>query len=189
MTLQQHIEHIKRVSEDLLRAERPVVLAAGSAIAEFSERVFVDGRASTGGQFQYNSTSPLYVNPAKTFGNTSGLKPPRGKNGNTEFRSGKKHKTTWVESYKALRGLVGRPNTFVNWTATGDLKSEIENRSLIRVGDLDYKFRVNSEENSGKLSGLIKKYTGVFRLSDAEKQTYYKAFEFEFRKLLSESLR
>jgi len=194
ITLQQHIQRIRKLSDELLKADRPVFLASQSALAEFSERVFTNGQSVTGGKFQYNDTTPLYVNPSKTFGTTASLKPPTGKTGKTVFAStGKAHKTTWVESYKALRSRVGREDGFVNWVAFGDLKSEIENRSSgsvtpIKVADADYVIEVKSPENTGKLSGLNKKYPNVFRLSESEKKTFYKVFDLEFLRLIREGL-
>lgn len=194
ITLDQHIANMKLRLSELMANERPLFLAAQSALAEMSDRVFVQGKTITGGQYQYNATNPLYVNPNKTFGNTSGLKPPKGKNGDTKFKSGKAHKTTWVESYKALRGIVERENEFVNLEATGDLKFEIENRasgdiSPIKVGDNEYVVKVSSKENVGKAKGIVIKYPGMLQFSEKEKQTFYTTFENEFIKLIREELR
>jgi hypothetical protein len=195
LTLQEHIEKVRRVANELARADAPVRLAAGSAIARFSERVFLNGQTVSGGKYQYNDSNPLYVNPSKTSGNTSGLKPPTGKPyggkpGRKKFKStGLPHKTTWVESYKALKEKTGRESSFVNFTGEGDLKSEIENRSLIKINEANYKMAVTSEENTGKLEGLIDQYPGVFQLSATEKQAYYNAFDKEFLKMVKEKLK
>jgi len=200
MTLDQHIQKMRRLADELVKADKPVYLAAQSALSQFSERVFTKGEDANGGQFIYDYKTPLYVDPTKTFGNTSSLKPPRGKTGKKVFAStGQPHKTTWVESYQALRGLVGREDSFVNWVATGDLKSEIENRSSgdvqpIKVNDADYKIAVLSKENSEKLKGksgdggLIKKYPNVFVLSKSEKATFFKVFDIQFLKLIRTGL-
>lgn len=191
MTLEEHISKMRQLAKELVQADKPVYLAANSSLSSFAERVFQKGENVSGSTFQYNSTNPLYVNPATTFGNTSALKPPRGKTGKTKFKSGKNHKTTWVESYKQLRGLVGREDGFVNWTAQGDLKSDILNNNTLttrKVSEAEYKISSENSENQEKLRGLIKKYPNVFELSEADKKVYYKAFEFEFKKLLNQRL-
>jgi hypothetical protein len=191
ITLEQHIQKMRQLAEDLSKADGPVFLASNSALAMFSERVFTEGQSSTGQKFSYNSTNPLYVNPSKTFGDTGGLKPPRGKTGKTKFKSGKAHKTTWVESYKDLRQKVGRESAFVNWEANGDLKSDIENNSTMttrKVGEAEYVIESTKKENADKLRGFYTKYPNVFKLSEKEKQEYYKTFDKEFLALIKERL-
>jgi len=197
MTLDQHIQKMRRLADELVKADKPVYLAAQSALSQFSQRVFTDGKSATGGQFSYNSTNPLYVYPdERTFGNTSKINPPRGKTGREVFAStGQTHKMTWVESYKALRGLVEREDSFVNWVAMGDLKSEIESGKVdgteitpVKVNDADYKIGVASKENNAKLGGLIKKYPNVFVLSKSEKATFFKVFDIQFLKLIRTGL-
>lgn len=202
ISLQEHIDKIRALSQELSQIDTPVQLASSSALFFFSKRVFQDGRSATGGQFQYNSTKPLYINPKKFFGKASNLNPPKGKNGDTQFKSGKNHVTTWVESYKEARGIVGRENNFVNWVGFGDLKSEIENAPLDRnspalpsrdaktrkVAFNDYVVKTVSGENSDKLEGLKSKYPNVFVFNQEEKRIYYKAFEFEVLKLINQRL-
>jgi hypothetical protein len=193
ITLEQHIANVKANVKKLLEADRPLFIAAQTALSDLSERVFTNGKTINGGSYQYNSTSPLHANPLKTFGNTSALKPPTGKpyndkKGRTTFAStGQPHKTTWVESYKALRGLVGRETAFVNLVATGDLKSDVENRAAgdvapHKVSD-GYEVRATDVK---KIEGLRSKYPGLLQFSESEKQTFYKTFDFEFLKIIRE---
>lgn len=195
ITLREYIDKMKLKVRKLSETDAPLLLAASSALAQFSTRVFVQGQTIDGGQYQYNDTTPLYVYPDKTFGNTSRLRPPRGKptkdgkKGRTKFEStGKSHKTTYVRSYKELRSIVGREASFKNFVAHGDLKSEIENRasgnvSPRKVGD-GYQVSVNSEENSGKLKGLMVKSPGVFQFSSSEKNTFFNVFEKEILRII-----
>lgn len=193
MTLSEHISKMKERIRELENVDKPVFFASNTALAELSERVFQKGQSVSGSTFQYNSTDPLYVNPKKTFGDTSGIRPPTGKpyggkKGRTVFAStGLPHKTTWVESYKALRGLVGREDSFVNWVANGDLKSDIENRGTLttkKVMDAQYKISVSDSENTDKLEGLNTKYPNVFKLSESEKKTYFRTFDIEYKRLI-----
>lgn len=187
MTLQQHMDKMRELVERLDNVDNAVFIASSTALADMSQRIFSEGQSVTGGKFQYNNHDPLYVNPEKAFGNTSGLKPPTGKFGNKKFKSGKPHKTTWVESYKSLREKVGRESGFVNWEATGDLKFEVENRgtnTTTKESDNVYVVKVNSEENTGKLSGLMDKYVGVFQISEKERLKYVEVLTDELRAIL-----
>lgn len=194
MTLSEHIERMKQKVQELDNLDGVLFLASQTALAEFVDRVFVEGKSVSGGRFKYNDdkySGSLYVNPATTFGNTGKLKPPRGKFGKTKFAStGKNHKTTWVENYKSLRGLVGREDGFVNLVAFGDLKSEIENKgarnTTIRgVSNNEYTV-LASDENAGKAKGAMKKYPGMLKFSDKEKKAFNEAFEFQLLKLIRE---
>lgn len=191
ITLTEHINKMKRIRQEMLDANTPVYLASNTALAEFSERVFTKGQSTSGSTFEYNSSDPLYVNPSNTFGNTSALKPPRGKYGETQFKNGNKHKTTWVDSYKQLKGLVGRDSSKVNFVAYGDLKSDIGNRNTLttrKVANAEYKISSEFPENQGKLRGLMNKYKSVFQLSQKEEEIYKKEFAFQYLKLLRQKL-
>jgi len=191
ISLSEHINNMKKIKQELLDADKPVFLASNSALAQFSERVFTNGQSTSGTTFNYNSTDALYVNPKKTFCNTSALKPPRGKTGKTKFKNGNEHKTTWVESYKKLKELVGRDGSKVNFVAFGDLKSDIENRNTLttrKVANAEYKISSEFPENQGKLRGLMNKYKSVFQLSQKEEEIYKKAFDFEYLKLIRQKL-
>jgi len=176
----------------ILAAEGPLYLASQSALAEFSERVFTRGKSATGGKFSYNSTTPLYVDPKKTFGSTENLKPPRGKSGKTKFKSGKAHKTTYVSSYKELRSLVGRESNFVNWEASGDLKIDIENKESgqFTPKKVSQGYEINSndteKENPRKLRGLKIKYPNVFVLNQKERKLFFTTYDKELLRLLRE---
>jgi len=198
MTLSQYIEVQKEKFARIIQDERAIFLAANSALAAFSERVFDKGQSTSGQQFEYNSTTPLYVNPAKVRGGADKLKPPRGKpyngqKGRTHFAStGDAHVTTWVESYKALRGLTDREDSFVNWAFQNDLRSDLENhapevkepKTVKKVSDRVFEIKTDRPENFKKLEGLKKRYSGVFELSDSEEQLYYTTLEKEYLKLL-----
>lgn len=188
LTLDEYIKKERARLDRILTDTKPLFLAANTALSDFSERVFDKGQSIDGATFEYNDDKPLYVNPSKTFGNTSKLKPPTGKNGNTKFKSGKAHKTTYVSSYKTLRELVGREAGHVNFEAFGELKSDIENRSsgqitAKRISDQEYVIGV-SAKNEGKLEGLNTKYPNVFRISQAEREKFYTIFNQELLKLI-----
>lgn len=191
ITLDQHIANVRANIKRLIEDERPLFIAAQTALSDLSERVFTNGKTINGGSYQYNSTSPLYANPKKTFGAASNLNPPTGKTGKTVFTStGDPHKTTWVESYKALRGIVDRETAFVNLVAVGDLKSDIENRTSgdVTPHKVSDGYIVKAADVK-KIEGLQSKYPGLLQFSEEEKKTFYKTFDFEFKKIIREGFR
>ena len=191
ITLDQHIANVRANIKRLIEDERPLFIAAQTALSDLSERVFTNGKTINGGSYQYNSTSPLYANPKKTFGAASNLNPPTGKTGKTVFAStGDPHKTTWVESYKALRGIVDRETAFVNLVAVGDLKSDIENRTSwdVTPHKVSDGYIVKAADVK-KIEGLQSKYPGLLQFSEEEKKTFYKTFDFEFKKIIREGFR
>lgn len=191
ITLDQHIANVRANIKKLIEDEKPLFIAAQTALSDLSERVFTNGKTINGGSYQYNSTSPLYANPKKTFGTASNLNPPTGKTGKTVFAStGDPHKTTWVESYKALRGIVDRETAFVNLVAVGDLKSDIENRTSgdVTPHKVSDGYIVKAADVK-KIEGLRSKYPGLLQFSEEEKKTFFKTFDFEFKKIIREGFR
>lgn len=208
LTLREYIDKMKLKVRKLSETDTPLLLAASSALAQFSTRVFVQGQTIDGGQYQYNDTTPLYLNPRTSIGsfNVGGKPDDKGRRSrkkvsiqkfagfskNSLKDVGKKtkvaRKTRYFSSYKDYRQEIGRESSFVNWNLGNDLKSEIENRASGRatprkVGD-GYQVSVNSEENSGKLKGLMEKYPGVFQFSSSEKTTFFTDFEKEILRII-----
>lgn len=204
MTLQEYIALEKKRLEKLLNDTAPLFIASQTALGDFSERVFKFGQTTTGSRYKYNESRPLYVNPSARNtdnpnvapGNTSSLKPPRGKPyggkaGRTKFAStGLPHQTTWVPSYKALRDLVKLESSFINFEAHGDLKSEIENRSSTgvtprKINNNEYIIRV-TDRNAEKVQGLNDRFPNVFLLSSAEINEFNRSYAFEVLKRMRE---
>ena len=84
------------------------------------ERIHTQGRASDGSDIGQYSTSPTYINPAKS---PTGFE-AAGKGGKTVFaRSGKPHLTRYfAEGYKQYRAQIGLPSDHVTLTLRGDLR-------------------------------------------------------------------
>jgi len=212
MTLAEHIADIKRLAEELSKADAPVYLASNSALAMFSERVFTDGYSATGQRFVYEGTKPLYLNPDTSPGSfTVGGKPKKeggrrsktktttqrfgGFEPNTLSSIGKKskidRKTRWFKSYLDYRKEIGREYNYVDWNLEGDLKSDLENNSTIttrKIKDGEYEIKSTKPENANKLDGFATKYPNVFKLSKEEIEEYYKRFDQEIIKFLKERL-
>lgn len=192
ITFDEFIQRQRDMIQALLTDQKPLFLAAQSALADMSERIFIEGKSVSGGKFTYNDTTPLYVNPKTIPGNASKLT-PKGKHGQTVFKSGKPHKTAYVRSYKELRSKIGKESSFVNWELSGELKSDVENRASggvtpKKVNETEYIVSV-AGKNGRKLSGLMIKYPGVFQIAPKEKETFYRVFDLETRKLIFERTR
>lgn len=132
------------------------------------KRIFELGLSGDGGKIgQYNSTNPIYVDPDKSPKKFA----TKGKNGETEFKNGKKHKTGYFDSYKAFRGAINRETSFVNLRLTENLKFDFTNSLTLSGGD--YITGTKRKENSDKVDGIAGKYgVETFELSASERQFF-----------------
>lgn len=192
MTAQEFKDRLLKVANQLQTDNIPFKLATYSIVAEQAKRIFTDGKNTSGEKFQYNKTTPLYLNPETAF-NGGKLGTPVGKNGDKVFKSGKKkgqpHKTVYLESYYDYREKIGRESEFVNWELSGDLKLDFENQqgsvpTPIKVSENEYLSGLKRTQNIKKREGLEKKYGRIFFLTEEEKKAYYETVRFELRKLL-----
>lgn len=196
MNAQQYKEKLLGIAEKLKTDNVPLKLATYSVVGIQAKRIFTHGYNTDGRQFQYNSTTPLYLDPLVTFDGAK-LGSPIGKTGRSVFESGKKkgqpHKTVYVESYKDYREKIQRETAFVNWELSGELKLDFENPQVkggdatpIKVSENEYISGLSDLVNIKKRQGLEKKYGRIFFLSESEKKTFYETASFEFRKLLAD---
>lgn len=158
---------------DVVRSARFHELAVRDTIAKQSERIFVEGKASDGSSIgSYDTKRPLYVNPKKVP-KGGGLLPLTGKTGKSTFKSGKKHKTRWVESYKQLRNLMGLQTSRVDFVLFGNLKSDFENGGRgsgvvpLKISNTAFQVTLDSE-NEKKRKGLEERFRTVFNLTKDE---------------------
>lgn len=159
----------------------PLGIAAGDTHALMMERIFVDGLNASGSKIGSYSTSPgMYVNtqfaPQK--------KAAKGKTGETKFKNGKPHKTTYFESYKAFRQAEGRESSFVNLRLFGNLQNDLST-GLKRVDDDLWIAVVRKNENWKKIQGFQVKYGNVFSLTKDERSHFKKVLDFELKKVLN----
>jgi hypothetical protein len=80
-------------------------------------RIHNEGRALSGQGIGHYSGKPLYVNPK----HSPRQFPTKGKNGQTTFKNGKKHKTAYFNGWKGFRSSIGRETGFVNLQLSGKL--------------------------------------------------------------------
>src|SRR5688500_10530634 len=123
MELESYIAKLEKQSR-ALRDSKATFVAASTAHADMVERIFADGKATSGSPIgNYDTKDQLYVNPNDSPVNVA----TKGKNGDRTFKNGKAHKTGYFASYKAYRSAIGRPTGTVNLDLFGRLKQEFEN--------------------------------------------------------------
>lgn len=170
---------IKKIDAQLQKIEDAKFLftCVSEVHARQVKRIFDQGLNSDGGKIgTYDTSNPLYIDPDKSPKSF----PTRGKTGSDTFKSGKKHKTGYFDSYKAFRQAISREISFVNLRLNEVLKIDFTN-SLTLSGSV-YQSGVNRKENVGKVNGISDKYgEKTWRISQVEIDIYKQCIK---RKLL-----
>jgi hypothetical protein len=184
MNLIERLELLREVLTAPETAERLSQVAAFNVIAEYKNRIFVEGRTTDGTQIGQYSTVPFYQNPNKLPGVSSAGVTPQGKTGQSRFKNGNPHKTRYLpQGYKELRELTGRQSATVDLNFSGSLERSVkvvqeDNRAIIRytVPEETEKMTAN-EERFGQL---------IHELSDEENEIGTTAAAEELRAILEE---
>lgn len=165
------------------------LVAANDVLPVYKKRIFLTGRARTGGKIGKYSTKASYVSIARAkrkFGsqvNTGKLK-PRGKNSKSpKFKNGKRRKSRYLPTgYANLRKDVGRQSSYVDLYMTGELERSIQvgkNGNDTVMGflkDKEYEKAENLEEHFGK---------PIFNMSEKEIDRALDKAEAEFDKFFN----
>jgi hypothetical protein len=160
---------------DVIRQGRFHEIAVRDTLAEQSLRIFTHGKNSSGSLIgHYDRTRGLYVNPRRVPRGTA-LYPLIGKTGRDTFRSGKKHRTRYVESYARLREMMGLKADKVTLVLFGNLKSDYENggrgTGIVPLKLDNHRFATTLDaENDRKRQRLERKYGRVFVLTKEEEK-------------------
>lgn len=159
-------EYIASQKERFERLENGEALeiAVRDTHAKQVQRIFVDGKNSDDSQIgQYNTTEPLYVNPAtrspKDF-------PKKGKNSDSpKLKNGKDRQTGYFESYSDFKKTIEPGTGSVNLMLFGNLRSAFAN-GLFKVSEREWvvaipqseyvKIEGNEERFGAKISDLTK---------------------------------
>ena len=196
ITQEEWTKRHRQVLKNLVTNNRPLQIAARTAMKDMSIRIFIDGRKSDGSLIgQYDTKTPFYVNPNTSAGATSkskklgreGLKPTTGKTGEHVFKNGKVHKTTYVRNYKDYRNRIGRPIDKVNLVLSGDLQSDFCNSKVSnplpkKVTAHEYVITLTRQENQDKREGLEKRFGGlIFHHTKEEIAKFIKIADVELR--------
>ena len=194
MTAEEFAQKIRATADRLRSDDKPLRDATQSAHAQMAQRIFQKGQASDGSNIGSYSTEDIWVNPKKTATrNQGGFNPLKGKNGNTEFKTNpnRVRKTSYFEGWKGLRSAQGLPTDNVNLNFTGEMRSDfsrpIDNLSPFKVANNEYVFRFTAkpELNNDKARGNEAHFNKtIFKLSNEERNTFYRVASAEIRRLL-----
>jgi len=162
-----------------LASGKLVEIAARTSMVEQVKRIFDKGKNSLGGRIgSYDNKNELWVADDKLPSTPTHI-----------GKTGKKIKTSYYSSYKAMRSQQGRKTSVVNFTLFGRLRTDYSNAMVggptpIKISNLLYVTTLSQKENQIKRDGLEDKYGKVFDLTKSEEQTFVKELDFQFQKLL-----
>jgi hypothetical protein len=127
MTLSERLEILSEVVNDERTARRISQVAAIQVIAEYKQRIFLNGLDSSGSAIGQYSVNPFYINPLTLTTVKAANVTPQGKNGQTVFKNGNPHKTKYLtQGYRELRDLTGRQSATVDLNFSGSLFQSIK---------------------------------------------------------------
>lgn len=196
MTTKEWIDKQKKLLKDLVEKNKPLEVAAKSVMALQATRIFKEGKKSDGSQIgKYDTTTPFYINPdysprasANKAKGIKGLK-RTGKDGESKFKNGKAHKTSYQKSYSDFRKNIGRQNTKVDLTLSGDLQSDFRNAQVgsvsvkpKRISASEYQVVIKREINQKKMEGMEDKYGKITPMTKFERSEFIRIAGFELRK-------
>jgi hypothetical protein len=190
-SLDQYIKQIELLAKTLANKDtikkRVTIVAAKSTEADYKERIFVDGKDSKGGNIGKYSTKPLYASKSNLKGLPKSKFKPKGKNGKSVFKNGKKKKTTYLKAgYKEFRDRSGRQSAKVDLNLTGSTFNSIQldsDKDTIFLG-------FTSKENELIMEGNEKRFSkSIIPLSNKEEDTFIKVANREVVEIVKEILK
>lgn len=173
------------ISQQRRKVDQLVTLfpkAVATTHSEVMRRIYEEGNLD--GRFQYNDTTPIYVNPddaprsfkpegkpkslGTRFDKGLGLRAKKGskapvKRGADTF----KRKTKYFKSYKAFRAAMGRETSFVNLDLNG-LQRRDNASSLSKLSANRWAVGFKNHANTLKWEGQVKKYGPYHKLTPKE---------------------
>ena len=127
MTLSERLEILSEVVNNDSTARRISQVAAIQVIAEYKQRIFLNGLDSNGSAIGQYSVNPFYINPLSLTTVAADGVIPEGKNGQKVFKNGNPHKTKYLtQGYKQLRQLTDRNSETVDLNFSGSLFQSIK---------------------------------------------------------------
>jgi len=170
-----------------LRLGKPLAIAARTVHSERIKRIFHDGLNSAGASIgNYNRTREIWMK------NTELRRTNRGKSGRAE-------KTSYFQSYYALKADQGFNPDVVNLRLTNDLQSDFANARLsksddsvptdppIKVSPTLWKEELRRADNAEKVEALERRFGRIFAPTKRERDEFQRVGELEMKKLLLEA--
>ena len=127
MNISERLEILAQVVNDDNTARRISQAAAIQVIAEYKQRIFLNGLDTNGDEIGQYSVNPFYINPLTLTTVSASDVTPQGKNGQKVFKNGNPHKTRYLtKGYKELRQLTVGNSDKVDLNFGGSLFQSIE---------------------------------------------------------------
>jgi hypothetical protein len=185
------IKNIDKKIAELLKTNKPLLIAVKSVTALQSKRIFLDGKNKNGNDIGDYSPNEIRVNPK----NSPKKFTPRGKNGKTKKKNKEPYKTGYFANYLEFKKEIGgneKINT-VDLLLFGELNRDWANAKVITKGSIatpkEKQISVNEYVIDLKDVNLkkVKRYgvDTVFGLSKEERKQFYIVLNFELKKALT----
>jgi hypothetical protein len=187
LTLEEHFAKMKRQARTLAKENVPLRIAARTTHAFITNRIFHEGKNSADGSIgTYNATTELWVSDKDLR-----------RSGTHRGKTGKPTKTSYYQSYRALKQQQGFNPNVVNLRLQNALQSDFANVPMspnsnaspepntIRVNPNEYVIKLRKEVNVQKFDGLEKKYGAIFKHTKRERKLFYSVAQKELIKYLN----
>jgi len=186
LTEKQFVDKIRKKVKLLAKDNVPLKLAAQTIHTDRINRIFHVGLNSSAARIGvYDTTRELWVSDDQLR-----------RAGTHRGKTGKRIKTSYYPNYKTLKKQQGFRNDRVNLRMTNNLQSEFANTNMgasnngvpknakpIKINPNRYIERV---DNDGKFKGIEAKYGDVFGFTRGEINKFYRVYNAEALRILSE---
>lgn len=186
LTEKQFVSKLRKKIKLLAKDNLPLKVAAQTIHTERINRIFHVGLNSSAARIgTYDTTRELWVSDDQLR-----------RAGTHKGKTGKRIKTSYYPNYKTLKKQQGFRNDRVNLRMTNNLQSEFANTNIgssnngvpkntspVKINPNKYVERV---DNDGKLRGIEAKYGDVFGFTKGEINKFYKVYNAEALRILSE---
>lgn len=176
-----------------IKENKPLKIAAQTIHTLRVLRIFHEGLNQNGSSIgTYNTSTEIYASNDQLRKKGTG----KGKNGQSTFKNGNKHKTSYYKSYRDLKVQQGFNASGVDLRMTNNFQSDYANATLNKTSDKSpeakpfkanvntYQEKLSRQENVDKLEGFEKKYGKVFNFTAGEKKAFQKTYNFEANQIL-----
>lgn len=190
MTIEDQIKNleklVERLSDDKAIQNRVTTVAALEVFADYKTRIFTDGRSTNSSRIGDYNTKAFYAGKSQLKGLPKSKFKPKGKTGQSKFKNGKPHKTTYLKNgYFQFRKVAGRQNRYVDLNLTGASERSIQfgtEGDAVVFGFTDDRRRKILEANELRFKKQI------FTLSQDEIKTFNTSAVREIKRIIQEEI-
>lgn len=173
LTPKQWKEKMQRFLREVARGKF-VEQAARDVMTVTDQRIFSQGKKTSGGKIGSYSLKPIYISPDAA---------PRAVR--NVGKTGKRIKSGYYAGgYKQFRQQQGREAGFVNLRLSGEMRNDMANSTGApkpeKLTPLSYRVTISKPVNIAKRKGLEKKYGTVFDLTRQEDQRFHQLAAFYY---------